>query len=149
MYQDIDHISVYKESPTKARFPFGQYPCSGVYHSPAGKRPKTAIIATHYVGDFSCHYLGDYMARRGYGFLGWNTRYQGTATATGFALENALIDIGVGVRWLREEAGVEKVVILGNSGGASLMGALSRAWFYLGSRDSDVRDQRKRSVWSS
>ncbi len=38
-------------------------------------------------------------------------------------LEHALIDIGVGVRWLREEAGVERVVILGNSGGGSLMGA--------------------------
>jgi pimeloyl-ACP methyl ester carboxylesterase len=34
-----------------------------------------------------------------------------------------LIDIGVGVRWLKEQAGVEQVVILGNSGGGSLMGA--------------------------
>ena len=33
------------------------------------------------------------------------------------------IDIGAGVRWLREQAGVETVVILGNSGGGSLMGA--------------------------
>jgi len=38
-------------------------------------------------------------------------------------LEHALIDIGVGVRWLREHAGVERVVLLGNSGGGSLMGA--------------------------
>jgi len=29
----------------------------------------------------------------------------------------------VGVRWLREQAGVDTVVVLGNSGGASLMGA--------------------------
>ena len=33
------------------------------------------------------------------------------------------IDIGAGVRWLREQAGVDTVVILGNSGGGSLMGA--------------------------
>ena len=38
-------------------------------------------------------------------------------------LEQALVDIGVGLRWLREEAGAERVVILGNFGGGSLMGA--------------------------
>jgi pimeloyl-ACP methyl ester carboxylesterase len=38
-------------------------------------------------------------------------------------LEHALIDIGVGVRWLREQAGVDEVVLLGNSGGGSLMAA--------------------------
>jgi hypothetical protein len=38
-------------------------------------------------------------------------------------LENALTDIAVGVRWLRQVAGVGTVVLLGNSGGASLMAA--------------------------
>ncbi|MDQ6840649.1 MAG: alpha/beta hydrolase [Actinomycetota bacterium] len=38
------------------------------------------------------------------------------------AASAALTDIAVGVRWLRQ-AGVETVVILGNSGGASLMSA--------------------------
>ncbi|HEX7947881.1 MAG TPA: hypothetical protein VF495_24660, partial [Phenylobacterium sp.] len=53
--------------------------------------------------------------------LGWNTRYRGAEDQ--FLLEHAVIDIGVGVRWLKEVAGVETVVILGNSGGGSLMGA--------------------------
>ena len=35
----------------------------------------------------------------------------------------ALVDIRVGVRWLRENGGVENIVLLGNSGGASLMSA--------------------------
>jgi pimeloyl-ACP methyl ester carboxylesterase len=61
------------------------------------------------------------LARRGIGLLGWNTRYRGNEPF--FLLEHALVDIGAGVRWLREEAGVETVVILGNSGGGSLMGA--------------------------
>ena len=61
------------------------------------------------------------LAERGIGFLGWNTRYRGNEAF--FLLEHALVDIGAGVRWLREEAGVETVVILGNSGGGSLMGA--------------------------
>ena len=101
-------------------------PCQGLYHHPTGQPPKTALIATHYNVDFSEHYLGELMAARGYGFLGWNTRFRGNEGF--FLLEHALIDIGAGVRWLRESAGVDQVVILGNSGGGSLMGAyLSQA----------------------
>ncbi|HET9876052.1 MAG TPA: alpha/beta hydrolase, partial [Mycobacterium sp.] len=55
----------------------------------------------------------------GIGFLGWNTRFRGFESS--FLLDHALVDIGVGVRWLREVAGVEVVVLLGNSGGGSLM----------------------------
>ncbi|GGE03701.1 hypothetical protein GCM10011529_07670 [Polymorphobacter glacialis] len=79
------------------------------------------MIATHYNVDFSEHYLAPYFARRGIGFLGWNTRYRGFEDQ--FLLEHAVIDIGVGMDWLRAEAGVEAIVILGNSGGGSLMGA--------------------------
>ena len=61
------------------------------------------------------------MAARGYGFLGWNTRFRGNEGF--FLLEHALIDIGQGVRWLKETAGIANVVILGNSGGGSLMAA--------------------------
>src|SRR5206468_9249041 len=99
----------------------GGRPCQGVYHRPAGQQPSVALIANHYEVDFSEHYLADFMAARGYGFLGWNTRYRGIGAY--FLLEQALVDIGVGVRWLREEAGVDTVVLLGNSGGASLMSA--------------------------
>lgn len=108
-------------SPTAARNGAGFMPCQGLYHRPEGRRPTTALIATHYNVDFSEHYLGRFMAERGYGFLGWNTRFRGNEAF--FLLEHALIDIGVGVRWLKEQAGVEQVVILGNSGGGSLMGA--------------------------
>jgi pimeloyl-ACP methyl ester carboxylesterase len=108
-------------SPTAGRNGAGYYPCQGLYCTPAGERPRTALIATHYNVDFSEHYLGELMAARGYGFLGWNTRFRGNETY--FLLEHALVDIGVGVRWLREQAGVEQVVLLGNSGGGSLMAA--------------------------
>lgn len=96
-------------------------PTQGIYHHKTGTQPRTAFIATHYNVDFSEHYMAELMAVRGYGFLGWNTRYRGGESY--FGLDHALIDIGVGVRWLREEAGVETVVLLGNSGGGSLMAA--------------------------
>jgi pimeloyl-ACP methyl ester carboxylesterase len=79
------------------------------------------MIAVHYQLDFSEHYLADYMATRGIGFLGWNTRFRGHESS--FMLDHALVDIGVGVRWLREVQGVETIVLLGNSGGGSLMAA--------------------------
>ncbi len=80
-----------------------------------------ACIATHYSVDFSEHYLAPYLAERDIGFLGWNTRFRGQDAY--FLLEHALVDIAAGVRWLRDEAGVDTVVLLGNSGGGSLMGA--------------------------
>ena len=108
-------------SPTMPAAGHGPNPCQGLYHRPAATRPTTAFIATHYNVDFSEHYLAPYLAERGYGFLGWNTRYRGNEAYV--LVEHAVVDIGVGVRWLREQAGVETVVILGNSGGGSLMGA--------------------------
>ena len=117
----LDRQFVGLASPTMPRIPAGGHPCQGLYAVPRGVRPKTAFIATHYNVDFAEHYIAPYLASRGFGFLGWNTRYRGAEDQ--FLLEHALIDIGVGVRWLREQAGVETVVLLGNSGGGSLMGA--------------------------
>ena len=108
-------------SRTAGRAGAGGHPCQGLYHRGVGRKPKVAMIATHYQIDFSEHYLADYMATRGIGFLGWNTRFRGFESS--FLLDHALVDIGVGVRWLREVQGVEAVVLLGNSGGGSLMAA--------------------------
>jgi len=108
-------------SPVLGRAGAGGHPCQGIYHRPAGVQPSTAFIATHYNVDFSEHYLAGYLAERGFGFLGWNTRFRGDEAH--FLLDHALADIGVGVRWLREQAGAERVVLLGNSGGGSLMAA--------------------------
>lgn len=106
-------------SPTMGRSGAGGHPCQGVWYAPEST-PKAAFIATHYEVDFSEHYLADLMAARGFGFLGWNTRYRGLGLY--FSLEQALVDIAVGVGWMRSR-GVETVILLGNSGGASLMSA--------------------------
>ena len=108
-------------SPVVGRAGAGGHPCQGVYYRPRGSKPDVAIIATHYNIDFSEHYLADLCATRGVGFLGWNTRFRGAEPY--FLLDHAVADIAVGVRWLREQAGVERVVLLGNSGGGSLMAA--------------------------
>ncbi|MEQ9317341.1 MAG: hypothetical protein RLN72_15935, partial [Henriciella sp.] len=118
----VDSQFVSRVSPTAPRIMAGGHPCQGIYWTPKGQpRPKVAFIATHYNVDFSEHYFAPYIAARGHGFLGWNTRYRGFEDM--FQLEHALIDISVGVDWLFKEAGVEQCVIFGNSGGGSLMGA--------------------------
>ncbi len=111
-------------SPVIGRAGAGGHPCQGIYHRSVGQSgtlPRTAFIATHYNVDFSEHYLASLLAERGYGFLGWNTRFRGNEAH--FLLDHALAEIGVGVRWLREQAGAEQIVLLGNSGGGSLMAA--------------------------
>jgi pimeloyl-ACP methyl ester carboxylesterase len=108
-------------SPVAGRAGAGGHPCQGLYHRAAGHQPTTAFIATHYNVDFSEHYLASLLAERGFGFLGWNTRFRGNEAS--FLLDHALAEIGVGVHWLREQAGAERVVLLGNSGGGSLMAA--------------------------
>ena len=104
-----------------ARAGHGSHLCQGLYHARAGRpAPTTAFIATHYNVDFAEHYLAELLANRGFGFLGWNTRFRGNEGY--FLLEHALADIALGVGWLREQ-GVEHIVLLGNSGGGSLMAA--------------------------
>jgi pimeloyl-ACP methyl ester carboxylesterase len=117
----IDREWVALTSATSSRAGHGPHPCQGLYHRPSGARPTVACIATHYNVDFAEHYMAEPLAEHGIGFLGWNTRYRGNEAF--FLLEHALVDIGAGVRWLREQAGVDTIVILGNSGGGSLMGA--------------------------
>ncbi|GKU10197.1 alpha beta hydrolase [Fusarium langsethiae] len=109
------------DAPSKKRSPSGQHTCQGLYWTLEGKTPTVAFVATHYNADFSEHYLASHLAAKGYGFLGWNTRFRGLEDL--FILEPALEDIGVGVRWLKEVAGVQKVILIGNSGGGSLMAA--------------------------
>jgi pimeloyl-ACP methyl ester carboxylesterase len=109
-------------SATAGRNGAGFYPCQGLYYRPdASATPTTAFIATHYNVDFSEHYLAEHLAERGFGFLGWNTRFRGNEAF--FLLEHALVDIAAGVTWLKTVAGVERVILLGNSGGGSLMAA--------------------------
>ncbi len=135
---DVLRTFVGLPSPVVGRAGAGGHPCQGIYHTPAGTQPTTALIATHYNIDFSEHYLADYLAERGYGFLGWNTRFRGAEPY--FLLDHALVEIAVGIRWLREQ-GIERVVLLGNSGGGSLMSA-----YHSQSQGVTIRPARGRSL---
>lgn len=125
MGKSLDRQFVSQDSPDLARAGAGGRPCQGLYYHPRAIWPRVAFVAAHYDVDFSEHYLAEYLANLGFGFLGWNTRFRGAGMY--FRLAQAIDDVGVGVRYLREVAEVDTVVLIGNSGGASLMAAYQDA----------------------
>jgi pimeloyl-ACP methyl ester carboxylesterase len=83
-----------------------------------GTSPTTAVVWCHPTANFLGHYSLPGLAERGLGAIGLTTRYVGNDTA--LILENCLLDIGSMVAHLRS-VGYEKVVLVGNSGGASIV----------------------------
>lgn len=87
----------------------------GAFHRAPG---KVAAIVIHPTSNFMHHYLLEPLRLRGVAALGLNTRYLGSDVA--LILERAIQDLGAGVRWLREQ-GYDRIVLIGNSGGAALV----------------------------
>lgn len=88
----------------------------GAWRQPAGPK-KVAAIVMHPTSNFMGHYLIEPLAQRGVACLGLNTRYAGNDTL--LIMERAIQDLGAGVQFLRAQ-GYDKVVLIGNSGGAAL-----------------------------
>jgi pimeloyl-ACP methyl ester carboxylesterase len=84
----------------------------------AGTSPKVAVMFCHPTANFLGHYALAGMAERGFGAVGFTTRYVGNDTS--LIMENCLLDMGSMVRYLYER-GYERVVLVGNSGGASIV----------------------------
>jgi pimeloyl-ACP methyl ester carboxylesterase len=109
---DVRRDIVYLEATDTA-------PSFGVLYRPAGHEPKTAVYLMHPRGDFTRHYVVPGLTARGYAVFGHNSRY--INNDTDMVHERLLFDIAAGMRHLKEQ-GFERIVLLGNSGGGSLLG---------------------------
>ena len=83
----------------------------------AGGRRVGAIVM-HPTSNFMGHYLIAPLAERGITCLGLNSRFAGNDTV--LVVERVLQDLGAGVKFMRETLGCDRVVLVGNSGGAAL-----------------------------
>lgn len=91
---------------------------SGVLYRPAGREPKTAVYLMHPRGAFSRHYVVPGLTARGYAVFGHDSRYLNNDSH--MIHERLLLDVAAGIRELKER-GFERIVLLGNSGGGSLL----------------------------
>jgi hypothetical protein len=82
-------------------------------------RPKVGIVVIHPRVDFAHHYSIPRLLDAGFAVLAANTRHAGNDTMAEH--EEMVLDVAACVRHLVDKRGVERVVLLGNCGGGSLV----------------------------
>ena len=82
------------------------------------KRPKTVVVSMHPSSDTQRHFVLRPAAERGYAGFGLAGRYTGQDAAVH---EPVLLDLAAAIKWLKEERGFTHVLLVGHSGGGSLM----------------------------
>jgi pimeloyl-ACP methyl ester carboxylesterase len=113
---DLDRVSIRTVAPDGGL-------ARGLLWSLPGRKPRTAVIMTHPRGDFSVHYAAPLLAAAGFAVCGFGTRYMNNDTDC--IHESAALDVKMIAEEMRSR-GAEKVILLGNGGGASLL-ALAQA----------------------
>ncbi|MFJ8113666.1 hypothetical protein [Streptomyces sp. NPDC096132] len=89
----------------------------GVLYARGGER--TVVVVSHPRGDMSRHYAAPAALEAGYAFYVHLTR--GLNNDVDVEHERLLLDLAAGLSHLKNERGYEKIVLLGNSGGGSLL----------------------------
>ncbi|MFF3380576.1 hypothetical protein ACFYXF_47470 [Streptomyces sp. NPDC002680] len=89
----------------------------GVLYARGGER--TVVITAHPRGDMTRHYAAPAVLEAGYAFYVHSPR--SLNNDVDIEHERLLLDLAAGLKHLKDERGYEKIVLLGNSGGGSLL----------------------------
>jgi dienelactone hydrolase len=93
-------------------------PFRALYWVRTAHAPKVGVVVMHPRVDFTQHYAIPRLVAAGFGVLAATTRHAGNDTLAEH--EEMVLDVAACVQHLREQRGVERVVLFGNCGGASL-----------------------------
>ncbi|MEE4451564.1 hypothetical protein [Novosphingobium resinovorum] len=96
-----------------------------VLYEPAipGPRSGTAVFVMHSAADYLSFSACTELSQRGYRVLCANNSTSKSGVSNDGMLDQVLVEAGGGVAWLRKTPGVEHVVLLGHSGGGTVMSA--------------------------
>ncbi len=96
-----------------------------VLYAPATPGPKShiAVLAMHSAGDYLTFSACTELSKRGYTVLCANNSTDKSGTFDDGILDDILLQVKTAVTYLRHVPGIDKVVLLGHSGGATVMTA--------------------------
>ncbi|NDA46482.1 MAG: hypothetical protein EBY21_04240, partial [Alphaproteobacteria bacterium] len=86
-----------------------------LYVPDSGPAPHTAFLTIHRTSNFMNMIGTGELAKRGFMVLGMNPRSDNNEASVNF--EEIALDIKQGVEFLRKQAGITKVILIGFSGG--------------------------------
>lgn len=97
----------------------------GVLYEPVviGAKAETAIFVMHSSVDYLSFSACTELSQRGYRVLCANNSTGKSGVSNDGILDQVLIEAGSGIAWLRKQPGVKHVVLLGHSGGGTVMSA--------------------------
>jgi dienelactone hydrolase len=90
----------------------------GVLYTNPASHPKTVVVSMHPSSDNQRHFTLRPAAEHGYAGFGLAGRFTGQ---DGGIHEEVLLDLAAAITWLKKERGFTHVVLVGHSGGGSLM----------------------------
>jgi alpha-beta hydrolase superfamily lysophospholipase len=92
--------------------------CSGVLHLPLGSsQPEVALVEVHPDSDVTLDWRFPYCTRAG--LAGFAIRHRYVRDDQNLIMEEVMLDIAAAIRYLRDERGCKRIVLLGHSGGGS------------------------------
>ena len=93
---------------------FALGPARAVYATPASSA-RIAFLVIHRTADFTTHIACQELPKRGFAALCMSTRFTNNEFQVDW--DRVALDVKAGVEFLRKQAGIEKVILFGHSGG--------------------------------